>query len=102
MGKGATTANVLLGIFNAYMLLRSRIVMLRVVPIIAMDGSAIAEKPDRHSTDCGFSEGAEFVCEPHQGWLAGLARPERLKSRLCGCENGCKPWPTGDSHAIDG
>ncbi|ANB73769.1 hypothetical protein AYM40_16440 [Paraburkholderia phytofirmans OLGA172] len=48
MGNGATTANVLLGIFNAYMLLRSRIVMLRVVPIIPMDGPAIAENPDTY------------------------------------------------------
>ncbi|SIT49045.1 hypothetical protein BN2475_1240006 [Paraburkholderia ribeironis] len=27
------------------------------------------------STDCGFSEGAEFVCGPRRDWLAGLARP---------------------------
>ncbi|WP_211193619.1 hypothetical protein, partial [Paraburkholderia sp. UYCP14C] len=26
------------------------------------------------STDCGFSEGAEFVCEPHREWLSELAR----------------------------
>ncbi|WP_248295542.1 hypothetical protein [Paraburkholderia sp. UYCP14C] len=31
------------------------------------------------STDCGFSEGAEFVCEPHREWLSELARGERLK-----------------------
>ncbi|XUW93448.1 transposase (plasmid) [Burkholderia sp. M6-3] len=52
------------------------------------------------ATDCGFSEEGEFFCEPHRDWHAGLARTERLKSRLCGCENGCKSWPAGDSHEM--
>ncbi|WP_211193604.1 hypothetical protein, partial [Paraburkholderia sp. UYCP14C] len=29
---------------------------------------------DWRTTDCGFSEGAEFVCEPHREWLSELAR----------------------------
>ncbi|MGF6666153.1 hypothetical protein QF000_007886 [Paraburkholderia atlantica] len=33
----------------------------------------------KDATDCGFSEGAEFVCEPHREWLSELARGERLK-----------------------
>ncbi|MFL9903347.1 hypothetical protein PQR71_35325 [Paraburkholderia fungorum] len=48
MGNSATTANVLLGIFNAVMLLRARRVALLVVPTLPIDGPAIPENPDTH------------------------------------------------------
>jgi hypothetical protein len=48
MGNAATTTNVLLGIFNAYMLLRSRRVALLVVPTIPLDAPALAETPDTY------------------------------------------------------
>lgn len=48
MGAVATTANVVLGIFNAYMLLRARHVSLMVVPTIPLDSPALAEDPDTH------------------------------------------------------
>lgn len=48
MGNLATTINVVLGIFNAFMLLRARRVALLVVPTIPQEGPAIAEDPDTH------------------------------------------------------
>jgi len=48
MGNSVTTINVLLGIFNAFVLLRARRVALLVVPTIPLDGPAIAEDTDTH------------------------------------------------------
>ena len=48
MGASVTTVNVVLGIFNAYMLLRSRRVSLVVVPTIPLEGPAIGNDPDTH------------------------------------------------------
>ena len=48
MGAVATTANIVLGIFNAYMLLRSRHVSMMVVPTIPLDGPARGNDPDTY------------------------------------------------------
>jgi hypothetical protein len=50
--NGATTANVLLGMFNAYMLLRSWYFMLGVVPIIQMDSPPSPRTPTPTRSAC--------------------------------------------------
>ncbi|MFT0175127.1 hypothetical protein ACLKMY_40880, partial [Paraburkholderia mimosarum] len=36
----------------------------------------------KQTSGCGFFEAPEFVCEPHQDWVAGSSRADRLKSRV--------------------
>ncbi|WP_179404088.1 hypothetical protein [Burkholderia guangdongensis] len=48
MGAVATTVNIVLGVFNAYMLMRSRHVSLMVVPTIPLEGPARGDDPDTH------------------------------------------------------
>jgi hypothetical protein len=48
MSIAATAINVVLGIFNACMLIRSRRVTLMIAPTIPVDGSGLAENPDTY------------------------------------------------------
>lgn len=90
MGNWATTINVLLGIFNASMLLRARRVALLVVPTIPQEDPAIAEDPDTHEIRIQVVNLSEFPVYVNEIGLHRRSPPESTLKFLAPAD---RPYP---------